>query len=189
MSIDQSDNGLVEWSSHLEHDDDCRARNARPATQFGPLRSSGTVRSVSTIDPRYRAMVLVMAWGTLRIGEAFGTAMPRPISSPRGMVRQSIPRRGARTPGVRRSQPPGCGHFDRADLRHTSVALAIASDAHPKAIQARMGHSSIAVTLDWYGHLFPELDEAIATSFDERFVAARAERDSDIIRPVFGDAS
>jgi hypothetical protein len=30
-----------------------------------------------------------------------------------------------------------------------------------------MGHSSINVTLDRYGHLFPELDEAIATSFGE----------------------
>jgi integrase len=41
------------------------------------------------------------------------------------------------------------------DLRHTSVALAIAEGAHPKAIQARMGQSSITVTLDRYGHLFP----------------------------------
>ena len=34
------------------------------------------------------------------------------------------------------------------DLRHTSVALAIAAGAHPKAIQSRMGHSSINVTLE-----------------------------------------
>ncbi len=52
------------------------------------------------------------------------------------------------------------------DLRHTSVALAIAAGAHPKAIQSRMGHSSINVTLDRYGHLFPTLDENIATTFD-----------------------
>ena len=43
-----------------------------------------------------------------------------------------------------------------------------------------MGHSSINVTLDRYGHLFPELDEAIAASFGEGFatarVAARVER-------------
>src|SRR5262249_19247149 len=58
------------------------------------------------------------------------------------------------------------------DLRHTSVALAIADGAHPKAIQVRMGHSSITVTLDRYGHLFPELHEAIATAFDARFRAA-----------------
>ena len=60
------------------------------------------------------------------------------------------------------------------DLRHTSVALAIASGAHPKAIRARMGHSTISVTLDRYGHLFPELDEAIADAFDQGWNEARA---------------
>ena len=58
------------------------------------------------------------------------------------------------------------------DLRHTSVALAIAAGAHPKAIQSRMGHSSINVTLDRYGHLFPELDESIADAFDTQLAAA-----------------
>ncbi len=60
------------------------------------------------------------------------------------------------------------------DLRHTSVALAIAAGAHPKAIQARMGHSSINVTLDRYGHLFPELDEAIAEAFGHSLDEATA---------------
>lgn len=60
------------------------------------------------------------------------------------------------------------------DLRHTSVALAIAEGAHPKAIQTRMGHSSVNVTLDRYGHLFPELDEALAQSFGLRLAAAHA---------------
>jgi integrase len=59
------------------------------------------------------------------------------------------------------------------DLRHTSVALAIAQGAHPKAIQTRMGHSSINVTFDRYGHLFPELDEAIASGFDGQLRNAR----------------
>ena len=63
------------------------------------------------------------------------------------------------------------------DLRHTSVALAIAVGAHPKAIQTRMGHSSINVTLDRYGHLFPELDEAIATSFGDHLAEARRKRE------------
>ena len=88
-------------------------------------------------------------------------------------------------------------HFSRAqrasgvscrfhDLRHSSVALAIAEGAHPKAIQARMGHSSINVTLDRYGHLFPELDEAIATSFGERLADARANRRSTVVHAAFG---
>lgn len=75
------------------------------------------------------------------------------------------------------------------DLRHTSVALAIAEGAHPKAIQMRMGHSSINVTLDRYGHLFPELDEAIATSFGERLLAARSSErvaETSVVHAAFG---
>jgi integrase len=53
------------------------------------------------------------------------------------------------------------------DLRHTAVALAIAQGAHPKAIQERMGHSSITVTLDRYWHLGPGLDERIAEGLDD----------------------
>jgi integrase len=58
------------------------------------------------------------------------------------------------------------------DLRHTAVALAIAQGAHPKAIQARLGHSSVQVTLDRYGHLFPELDAAIADGLEGTFRAS-----------------
>ena len=71
------------------------------------------------------------------------------------------------------------------DLRHTSVALAIAAGAHPKAIQSRMGHSSINVTLDRYGHLFPELDEAIAEAFDRSLDEASERRRSRVV--VKGD--
>ncbi len=75
------------------------------------------------------------------------------------------------------------------DLRHTSVALAIAEGAYPKAIQVRMGHSSINVTLDRYGHLFLELDQAIATSFGERLAAARLLRSSRVVHADFGSKS
>jgi integrase len=52
------------------------------------------------------------------------------------------------------------------DLRHTHVALLIAQGEHPKTIQARLGHASIATTLDIYGHLFDGLDEAAADRLD-----------------------
>ncbi len=71
------------------------------------------------------------------------------------------------------------------DLRHTSVALAIAAGAHPKAIQSRMGHSSINVTLDRYGHLFPELDGAIAESFDRSFQEATERRARVVVKADF----
>jgi len=49
------------------------------------------------------------------------------------------------------------------DLRHTCAALLIAEGAHPKAIQEHLGHSSITVTMDIYGHLFPSQMEELAT--------------------------
>jgi len=60
------------------------------------------------------------------------------------------------------------------DLRHTSVALAIAQGAHPKAIQERLGHSSIRLTLDRYGHLFPSLDETMQEGLERVLLEASA---------------
>ena len=59
------------------------------------------------------------------------------------------------------------------DLRHTHAALSIAEGAHPKVLQARMGHSSIAITMDTYGGLFSGFDEDIATALDEAFSTPR----------------
>lgn len=52
------------------------------------------------------------------------------------------------------------------DLRHHAAAAAIAAGAHPKAIQARLGHASITTTLNVYGGLFPSLDEELADRLD-----------------------
>jgi integrase len=60
------------------------------------------------------------------------------------------------------------------DLRHTAAALAIQTGAHPKAIQEMLGHSSITVTLDRYGHLFPSLAEALAERMDSLFLRPTA---------------
>lgn len=59
------------------------------------------------------------------------------------------------------------------DLRHSCAALLIEVGAHPKAIQERLGHSSITVTMDVYGHLFPALNEALTDRLDDIFSAAR----------------
>ena len=50
------------------------------------------------------------------------------------------------------------------DLRHTHVAFLIAAGVHAKAIQSRLGHSSIKTTLDTYGHLLEGIDEAAAAA-------------------------
>jgi len=53
------------------------------------------------------------------------------------------------------------------DLRHTYTSLLIAHGAHPKYIQAQLGHASIQTTLDRYGHLMPQLHQAEAQKLDE----------------------
>lgn len=54
------------------------------------------------------------------------------------------------------------------DLRHTCAALMISEDANPKQIQCHLGHSSITVTMDNYGHLFSGDVEALADRMEER---------------------
>ena len=58
------------------------------------------------------------------------------------------------------------------DLRHTCASLLVAQEAHPKAIQAHLGHSSITVTLDRYGHLFPDALDELAVGLDAQRAAA-----------------
>jgi len=52
------------------------------------------------------------------------------------------------------------------DLRHTHAAWLIAEGEHPKTIQVRLGHSSIQVTIDRYGHLMDGLDHQTAARLD-----------------------
>jgi len=66
-------------------------------------------------------------------------------------------------PAVRRTKLTGLRFHD---LRHTYAALMVAAGAHPKYLQAQMGHSSIRVTLDLYGHLFPDANRGVLDSLD-----------------------
>ena len=63
---------------------------------------------------------------------------------------------------------PSGHHAESHDLRHTHAAWLIADGEHPKAIQTRLGHGSIAVTMDRYGHLMDGLDDQIALHLDLR---------------------
>ena len=61
------------------------------------------------------------------------------------------------------------------DLRHTAAALMIAEGAHLLVVKERLGHSTITVTADRYGHLFPSLEAALTVKLDGTYRAA-AER-------------
>lgn len=48
------------------------------------------------------------------------------------------------------------------DLRHTHATLALAAGVHPKVVSERLGHSTVAFTLDVYSHAVPALQEEAA---------------------------
>lgn len=58
------------------------------------------------------------------------------------------------------------------DLRHTAVAMWIASGANPLEVSRRAGHTSVSFTLDRYGHLYDGADAALSERLEEMFVAA-----------------
>jgi integrase len=53
------------------------------------------------------------------------------------------------------------------ELRHTFVSLWVAPGANVKEVSMRAGHSSVAFTLDRYGHLHQDQDDAVADRLDE----------------------
>jgi integrase len=59
------------------------------------------------------------------------------------------------------------------DLRHTCASMLISKGANAKAIQQHLGHSSITVTFDVYGHLLPGDQDRIAAALDETYNLVR----------------
>ena len=53
------------------------------------------------------------------------------------------------------------------NARHTHASLMLEQGIHPKIVQERLGHSTIAMTLDTYSHVAPGLQQAAAARFDE----------------------
>jgi integrase len=59
------------------------------------------------------------------------------------------------------------------DCRHTYASFGIAAGWNPKTLQTYMGHSSIQVTYDIYGHLFPGSEAEAAALLDDFLNRAR----------------
>jgi integrase len=52
------------------------------------------------------------------------------------------------------------------ECRHTFASLMIAAGVNAKALSTYMGHSSITITLDRYGHLMPGNEDVAAELLD-----------------------
>jgi integrase len=58
------------------------------------------------------------------------------------------------------------------DLRHAHATHLLASGVHPKVAQERLGHSSVAVTMDIYSHVLPGMQEDAARKVGDALRAA-----------------
>jgi integrase len=99
-----------------------------------------------------------------------------------GFLRNTNWRRRAfdRAAGVAGLTPPPLRVHD---LRHTAASLSIHAGASVKAVQSQLGHASATMTLDRYGHLWPDELDALSDALDAVATNLRA----DSVRTAWSD--
>jgi hypothetical protein len=60
------------------------------------------------------------------------------------------------------------------DLRHTHATLLLAAGINPKVVSERLGHSSVAFTLDTYAHVLPGMQPEAAELFMDLVTGERS---------------
>ncbi|MCH8080408.1 MAG: tyrosine-type recombinase/integrase [Proteobacteria bacterium] len=63
----------------------------------------------------------------------------------------------------------GFKHVTFHDLRHTHATHLLEQNIHPKIVSERLGHSTIALTMNTYSHVMPTMQEEAANKVDELF--------------------
>jgi integrase len=55
------------------------------------------------------------------------------------------------------------------DLRHTCATLLLLDGESVKVVSERLGHSTVALTMDVYSHVLPTMQEGAAEKLEARF--------------------
>jgi integrase len=63
---------------------------------------------------------------------------------------------------VQHTRAAGLPRIRLHDIRHSYATAALAAGVPPKVISQRLGHATIAITMDTYSHVIPSLDEQAA---------------------------
>lgn len=121
-------------------------------------------RLAATLAPEHRDLVFLSERGQRLHSSNFGRRFWRPV--------------------VVDTLPESLHALRFHDLRHTAVALYLqgGEDAgrpiNAKRLQVRMGHSSIQMTLDRYGHLLPQDEDAAVAAMPSPFLTPAAGADA-----------
>ena len=52
------------------------------------------------------------------------------------------------------------------DLRHSAATLLLLQGGHPKIVSEMLGHASVAITLDFYSHVLPDMQREATVAME-----------------------
>jgi len=142
------------------------------------LNEDGTIgrpkskHSYRTIQMGEDVMAILKAWKKLCPDNELDLVFPNWQGNPESL--QNVYRRCWYTlqTELGYTNTEGRPKYPLKDLRHVRASLEIERQANPKEIKKLMGHSSIKITYDVYGHLFKDHEDR------------RAERANEIVRQL-----
>ncbi|MBA3792977.1 MAG: tyrosine-type recombinase/integrase [Rubrobacter sp.] len=53
------------------------------------------------------------------------------------------------------------------DLRHTCATWLLSKNVNPKVVSEMLDHANIAITLDTYSHVLPDMQDSAAKAMEE----------------------
>ena len=68
-------------------------------------------------------------------------------------------------PLLKRAKPSEKTRFH--DLRHTCATLLLTKNVNPKIVSEMLGHATIAITLDTYSHVLPNMQDSAARALED----------------------
>ncbi len=140
--------GDIDWRNKEVH-----VRRQYTSGHFSELKTKHSRRKVGLGNELLNAL---RGWKLRCPKGQFDLVFPNGVGNPEN--HGNVLRRGF-YPTLRRAK---LHHVRFHDLRHTYASFLIAKNVHPKRMQALMGHSSIKVTMDVYGHLMKDADNQAA---------------------------
>jgi integrase len=160
-----------------------------PMTVLTPEQSMGLLEGLKHTRVNWPALLAPatgMRWGEIlalrwdgvdfenqlvRVTESLEETRPTKGKATLPMVSESLTHEFARLVGRIKCLP----RVTFQGLRHTHAAHLLKAKEHPKVVHERLGHSTIAITMDLYSHLMDGMETGAAAKIDEAFAAARGE--------------
>jgi integrase len=159
----------LRWPNVTFHENDSGTIRVVESAQW--VAGHGWVFAATKTDRSRRSIAiskvvvkLLREWRGRQRATVMGSIPDRVFTSRNGtpVTPSTLRRTWARVQGEAGLSPRGFH-----TLRHTHASLLLASGANPKVISERLGHASVAFTLQVYSHLLPTMQEGAAQALED----------------------